>query len=118
MTVQRGDVVVVDWPFASGGGSKPRPAVIVQNDRDNQRLTNTIVAMVTSRLSRSTEPTQLLIDLATSEGQQTGLHRTSVVNCANLFTIEQVKVVQTLGAPSPLLLQGLSLCLKAALDLP
>ena len=28
MSVRRGDVVVVDWPFV-GGGSKPRPALVV-----------------------------------------------------------------------------------------
>src|ERR1700730_19360561 len=85
----RGDVVVIDGPFSSGAGTKARPAVVVQNDRDNQRMTNTIVAMVSSRISRATEPTQFLIDVATAEGKQTGLHRTSVINCANLFTLPQ-----------------------------
>ena len=46
--MKRGDVVLVDWPFAGGAGAKLRPALVVQNDRDNQRLTNTILAMITS----------------------------------------------------------------------
>jgi len=47
---QRGDVVVVAFPFISGGGGKNRPALVVQCDRDNQRLSNTIVAMITGNV--------------------------------------------------------------------
>lgn len=43
MNVQRGEVVLVDYPYASGTGAKVRPALVIQNDRDNQRLLNTIV---------------------------------------------------------------------------
>ena len=43
MSVRRGDVVLVDYPFTTGGG-KVRPALVVQNDRDNGRLMNTIIA--------------------------------------------------------------------------
>jgi mRNA-degrading endonuclease toxin of MazEF toxin-antitoxin module len=41
MNVLRGDVVLLDYPYA-GGGAKVRPALVIQNDRDNQRLVNTI----------------------------------------------------------------------------
>ncbi len=34
--IRRGDVVIVDFPFMDTGQSKVRPAVVVQNDRDNQ----------------------------------------------------------------------------------
>ena len=43
MKVNRGDVVLVDYPFTSGG-AKVRLALVVQNDRDNARMANTIVA--------------------------------------------------------------------------
>ncbi len=36
MNVQRGDVVLVDYPYAAGGGAKVRPVLVIQNDRDNQ----------------------------------------------------------------------------------
>ena len=91
MSVTRGHVVLVDFPFAGGGTSKVRPALVVQNDRDNGRLTNTVVAMITSRTQRTTEPTQLLLDVSTPEGKQTGLIMNSVVNCVNLFTIEHAR---------------------------
>ena len=117
MSIQRGDVVIIDWPFSGGGGGKARPALVIQNDRDNARLTNTIVAMITSRTHRSSEPTQVLIDVSTPDGQRTGLHRTSVVNCANLFTVEQTKILHTIGKLSVTLMQQVDAALKAALDL-
>ncbi|HZY90541.1 MAG TPA: type II toxin-antitoxin system PemK/MazF family toxin [Gemmataceae bacterium] len=117
MSVHRGDIVIVDWPFTAGGGTKPRPALVIQNDRDNARLTNTIVVMITSRSHRAGEPTQVLIDISTLDGRQTGLHRTSVVNCINLFTVEQAKVLQTIGHLSAALIQQSDVALKVALQL-
>jgi mRNA interferase MazF len=76
--MKRGDVVLLDYPYADGSGSKVRPVLIVQNDRDNQRLTNTIVALITKNVSRVHEPTQLRIDVSTPEGQQSGLNQHSV----------------------------------------
>lgn len=67
--MKRGDIVLLDYPYADGSGSKVRPALVVQNDRDNQRLTNTIVALITKNVSRVHEPTQLLIDVSTPEGR-------------------------------------------------
>jgi len=43
MSVQRGDVVLAWFPFSAGTGGKRRPCLIVQNDLDNGRLTNTVV---------------------------------------------------------------------------
>jgi mRNA interferase MazF len=118
MTLQRGDVVLCHYPFASGTGAKVRPALVVQNDQNNQRLTNVIVAAITTTTHRSGEPTQLLIDPSTPEGQPSGLLRPSVVSCENLATIEQSLVLRTIGKlPAPLM-QQVNDCLKASLDLP
>jgi mRNA-degrading endonuclease toxin of MazEF toxin-antitoxin module len=68
MNVRRGDVVLVLYPFASGRGGSRRPALIVQNDADNARLHNTIVAQITPNLHRVAEPTHLLIEQTTTEG--------------------------------------------------
>jgi len=107
MNVQRGDVVLLDYPYASGGGAKVRPALVVQNDRDNQRLTNTIVVQNTSVTRRALEPTQLLVEVSTLEGQLSGLRQDSVVNCVNIVTLEKSKVLRRLGTlPDSLLPAG------------
>jgi len=118
MNVQRGEVVLVDYPYSTGGGAKVRPVLVIQNDRDNQRLMNTIVAQITSMTRRVLEPTQLLIEIATPEGRQSGLRQDSVVNCVNLLTLDKEKILRKLGSLPGSLMQKINNCLKAALELP
>jgi mRNA interferase MazF len=118
MNVQRSDVVLVDFPYASGTGSKVRPALVVQNDRDNARLVNTVVVQITGTTHRALEATQVLIDLSTPEGQQSGLQFDSVVNCVNLATLDKTKVLRKLGELPDVLMQRVNAALKAAMQLP
>jgi len=41
--MNRGDVVLVPFPFQDKLGEKIRPAVVVQSDAEKQRLANTIL---------------------------------------------------------------------------
>jgi mRNA interferase MazF len=118
MNVRRGDVVLVQYPFASGAGSSRWPALIVQNDRDNERLPNTIVAQITTNLSRASDSRHLFIDLSTVEGRQSGLLHDSVVSCTNLATVHEDRVGRVIGHLSASALRRLDDCLKAALGLP
>ena len=117
MNVQRGNVVLVDFPYASGGGVKVRPALVVQNDRDNLRLLNSIVVQITSVTRRALEPTQLLVEIATPEGQHSGLRHDSVVNCVNLLTLDKDKILRYLGQLPNSVMVKVNECLKAALGL-
>ena len=117
--IRRGDVVVVQFPYVGGGGGKNRPAVVVQCDRLNRQIANTVVAMITGNLRVVVrEPTQFLIDPATPEGQSSGLSYPSAVKCENLATIAQADILKTIGDLSDELKLRLDTCLKAALELP
>jgi mRNA-degrading endonuclease toxin of MazEF toxin-antitoxin module len=119
MKFDRGDVVLVNYPFAGGKGSKIRPAVVVQCNRNNARLDNTIIAQLTSRtrFARS-EPTQILIEASSAAGQQAGLLIDSALTCENLYTVRQDVILRRIGTlPSSLMPQVVA-CLKASLDLP
>lgn len=118
MNVQRSDVVLVDYPYAGGGGAKVRPALVIQNNRDNQRLVNTIIVQITSLTRRALESTQLLIELTSPEGQQSGLRQDSVVNCVNLLTLDKGKILRKLGILPDALMQQVNDRLKTALELP
>ena len=48
MKVRHGDIVLVDFPYSDHTGSKVRPALVVQADTWNQRLDDTILALITS----------------------------------------------------------------------
>lgn len=115
--MRRGDVVIVEFPYADGGRGKNRPALVVQNDRDNLRLTNSVVAMISGSLRHSGEPSQLVIDPKTPEGRTSGLHGPSVVKCNNLYTIRQIDVQRTIGRLSNDLLDQVDQALKVALGL-
>ena len=54
--IRRGDVVVVDFPFTDIGQSKVRPALVIQNDRDNQKIRKTVIAMITGKTRRRGDP--------------------------------------------------------------
>lgn len=86
MKVRRGDVVLVDYPYSDRTGSKVRPCPVVQIDRNNQRLDDTILVTISSRVQHVAEPTRLLIDLSTADGQQSGLLFTPALQCENLLT--------------------------------
>jgi len=116
LKISRGDAVLLPIAFVSGRGTKLRPAVVVQNDHLNARLNSTIVAIVTSTNVRAqSEPSQLFIDISTTDGQQTGLLHNSTVKCEHIDTVDQRDIVRTIGRLSPPLLQGLERCIKAAL---
>jgi mRNA interferase MazF len=116
---RRGDIIIVEFPFVGGSKGKKRPAVVVQSDRLNQQIDNTIVAMITGNVSLvGKEPTQFLIDPAVPEGSTSGLSHPSAVKCENLFTLSQSDILRTVGHLSDALKQKLNDCLKAALEVP
>jgi mRNA interferase MazF len=118
MSVKRGDVLLAFYPFASGVGGSRRPVLVVQNDADNLRLRNTVIAQITSNLRRAGEPTHLLIIKATPEGAQSGLLHDSVVSCNNLATIDQTRIDRVIGSLPAATMRKIDACLKAALGLP
>ncbi len=116
--MKRGDVVVVAFPFVTGGRGKNRPALVIQSDQNNRRLANTIVAMITGNIRlASIEPTQLLIDPFSAEGKSSGLAYPSAVKCENLYTVSQQDIIRTLGTLPPSLMARIDDCLKSALGL-
>ena len=119
MKVRRGEVVLVAFPYSDTTGSKVRPALVVQADTLNQRLDDTILALITSsRHRRMGAATQLVIDITTPEGQQTGLRFNSVIQGENLLTYDQALILRVLGRLSATAMEQMNTCLKAALGIP
>ncbi len=117
MNVHRGEVVLALYPFSSGIGASRRPAVVIQNDRDNARMRNTIIAQITTNLQRAAEPTHLSIMAASREGRQTGLLHDCVISCNNLATVREDRIDRVIGRLPNALLSRLDDCLRAALGL-
>jgi mRNA-degrading endonuclease toxin of MazEF toxin-antitoxin module len=118
MIFRRGDVVIADLIFSDRSGVKKRPALVVQCDRNNQRLNDVILAMITSVTDRATtEPTQRLIDTATIEGRQSGLLHSSAVKCEHLITLHRQLISRVIGHLPSEVMKEIDLCLKESLGL-
>ena len=76
--MNRGDVVIVPFPFQDKPGEKIRPAVVVQCDAENRRLANTILAMITGNLDDTGQPTAVMVDPKTADGAGSGLNGPSL----------------------------------------
>ncbi len=118
MSFKRGDVLIAIVPTADGSTTKARPVLVVQSDTYNAKLTNLLVAGITSNLKHASDPASLLLDVSTPDGQATGLTKNSVVSCINLYTINDSFVAKKIGVLSVALMQQVNDCLKVALDLP
>lgn len=117
MSVTRGNAVLVDYPFSDRTGSKVRPALVVQADILNARITDTILASI-SRSTHRPSATQLLVDPAMPDGMSTGLRQKSMIQCENLLTYDQRLIIAKIGQLPPSLMSGINQCLRFALDLP
>ena len=64
MKLSRGNIILckVPMPTSELKEFKLRPGLIVSKDLNNKRLDDLIIAICTSNISRSQEPTQYLID--------------------------------------------------------
>ena len=116
MSFQRGDVVIVDF-YPSDPRAKVRPALVVQNDRDNARMQRTIVVQITSNVRRFHEDTQYLFDSAHPDWAISGLRFPSAVNAANLATVARQQVTHVIGGLSAATTRQIDACLRAALGL-
>jgi hypothetical protein len=90
----------------------------VQNDRDNQKIRKTLIAMITGNTRRRGDPSHLYVDPNDPDGASPGLGFPSLVSCNIPFTIEQDSILQVIGHLSDVLKNQLTDCLKAALELP
>jgi mRNA-degrading endonuclease toxin of MazEF toxin-antitoxin module len=91
--------------------------LVIQNDRDNARMRNTIVAQVTTNIQRAIKNTQFLLGPTHPDWSASGLRRPSVVNCSNVYTIEQRDVAKVIGSVSAATMQSIDQCLIAALGI-
>jgi len=115
--MKRGDVVLVEVPYLSGGQSKRRPALVLLADSYNQKLRYTIIAAISSRVGKTIEATHYLLDPNTQEGKQSGVHILSMFRCDRIFTVEQGDVTNVIGSLSESSMRGVEKSLKTALGI-
>jgi mRNA interferase MazF len=97
MTFNRGDVVLVLFPDSNLRTAKRRPALVVQADDLQTGLPQTIVAMITSTLTRAGHSSRVLVKQNSPAGARMGLLKDSVVMTDNLATIRDNEIDRVIG---------------------
>ena len=111
LTPRRGEVWLVN--FNPGRGSEQRgirPAVIIQNDTGNIYASTTIVAAITSTIKEF----PVTVVLAAGEG---GLKQRSMVNLAQLLTIDKERLQKRLGQLGDAVMEQVNEGVRVSLDL-
>lgn len=97
MPYSRGDVVLVLFPDSNLTTAKRRPAMVVQADRLQTGLAQTIVAMITSNMSRAGHASLVAVARSSPQGARMGLLSDSVIMTDNLATILESEIDRAIG---------------------
>ena len=97
---KRGDVVLVDFGFSEGTGSKKRPTLIVSSDNYHSDRQEVIVAAITGNIRRA-----LFGDTKIDKWKEAGLIRPSLVT-GIMRTIKGAMIIRKLGTLLPQDLQN------------
>jgi mRNA interferase MazF len=93
MNSQRGDVVLVPFPFSDLSTTKVRPAIVVSNDLYHTTEPDLLLAALTSKVGTATGPFDYVLD----DWRAAGLRYPSALKPV-LFTLDPAHVVYRIGA--------------------
>ena len=113
--LQRGDVVLVPFPFTDLTTEKLRPAVITSV---NPQQTDVIIAFISSVVSPvELSETDYVLRHDDADFVKTGLKKTSTFRMRKLLTIERSRIIRRLGKVSPAVQKELDIRLGQAVGL-
>jgi len=110
---QRGEVVLVRFPFTDFRATKLRPAVVLAVHGED-----VIVAGIFSTVPPALKDTWLLIEERHPHFPQTGLKRGSVIKAEKLTILHRSVLHAKIGSLDPSLMTVLGQRIKQALNLP
>ena len=91
-------MALVVFPDSNLRTAKLRPVLVVQADDLRTGLSQVIVAMITSNLSRAGHASRVGILRAAPEGRQSGLLDDSIVMTDNLATVTHTEIHRVVGS--------------------
>ena len=117
--MKRGDVVLVDFPFSTGGGSKAvpcpggaigskQPAIAGYHRRHHHEQRVPVGLRADATLDRLVHP----------DWKASGLSLASAVKCEAIYTFNNRRILRRIGQLSPFTMQQVNDCLKTSLDIP
>jgi mRNA interferase MazF len=94
MALQKGDIVLVNFPFTDLSQAKLRPAIVLSA---NETLNEFALCFITSQNTNQVTPEEFVIDIGDSEFSKTGLKISSKVRVTRLVTLQRQLIVKRLG---------------------
>ena len=95
--LSRGDVVLVWFPNSDLATFKRRPALVVEADTLGTGISQIIIAMITSNLTRRGHRSRVFIPLNSSQATGAGFRTDSIVMTDNLATVLDKAIATKLG---------------------
>lgn len=118
MSLQRGDIVLVPFPFTDLSRQKARPALVVSPPHSSARSPDTILAAISSKVPEVASEFEIVIQQDSPEFALTGLRVSSVIRVAKLVTMQQSLIFSTLGKLSKPVLRLFDEAIARAVGLP
>lgn len=89
-TIKRGDIFYADLsPVVGSEQGGVRPVLVIQNDIGNQYSPTTIVAAITSQISKAKLPTHIEV-----KSEPNGLEKDSVILLEQIRTIDKSRLLE------------------------
>lgn len=114
MSLARGDIVLVPFPFTDLTARKVRPAMLISPDPQGADV---VVAFISSSTTLPLTPTDWTLFASHPNFAQTGLKVSSVFRCGKLLTIRRSLVLRKLGRASPAIQRELDARLQQAVGI-
>jgi mRNA interferase MazF len=107
ISYNRGDVVLVPFPFTDLSSAKQRPALIISSDAFNSTRDDLLVAAITSQIPASLASDEFLIP--PGEIAASGLPKPSIVRLMKLVSLHRQLVIRRIGTlPNPVIGRALA----------
>jgi len=95
MSYDKGEVVLVPFPFADLTVAKQRPALIISSKSYNDTHAEVLIIAITSQIPASIPPEEYL--LSPEEQGAAGLLKQSLVKTGRIFAIDKRQIRKSLG---------------------
>ena len=115
MNFNRGDIILVKYPFTDFTCSKLRPALVVSTDEFNTRGGDIVCVCISSRDSQSSD--DVVIEESGAAFPATKLKRKSTILSSKIMTVDRCVIKRRLGHLKGALLSDVSTRIKEVIGL-
>ena len=113
--IQRGDILLLPYPFTDLTGVKVRPALVISSDSFNKLSQDAVFSFITTKGYKG--PFELRLNETDASFEATGLKGASTFRLSKIMCLEQALVRRRLGHADGLLMKNVDAGLKCLLEL-